>query len=276
VADEPCHSFPRDASLLASSPKHVVPGLAHGEAKVSESVPIARHSVVPDVSAHHSFQPLADFRNRFVHASPQFGFDRLQLGLQPFSDGLPQHGPSLPSTSAVLFGGAGPDDINAEGQIFARTGRGNSSGGFWHRTQTVNQCAAKNAASLASVFHWNQNNFWVNTFAGNDASTLSNIAFGPGRGDALVSASISNPTKYSLSNMAGWGIGQIPTGSNIYVAAGTVATPYGAAIEMVPTGKTVGMVAGKAVGVAAEAVTAVKAVFDVGAYIYAEIGCAAK
>ncbi len=35
-------------------------------------------------------------------------------------------GPSLPSTSAVFFGGAGPDDINAEGQIFARTGRGNS------------------------------------------------------------------------------------------------------------------------------------------------------
>src|SRR5579883_2233526 len=32
-------------------------------------------------------------------------------------------GPSLPSTSAVFFGGAGPDDINAEGQIFARTGR---------------------------------------------------------------------------------------------------------------------------------------------------------
>ena len=34
MADEPCHSFPRDASLLASSPKHVVPGLAHGEAKI--------------------------------------------------------------------------------------------------------------------------------------------------------------------------------------------------------------------------------------------------
>src|SRR5579883_1822904 len=40
-------------------------------------------------------------------------------------------GPSLPSTSAVFFGGAGPDDINAEGQIFARTGRGSSSGGFF-------------------------------------------------------------------------------------------------------------------------------------------------
>ncbi len=54
VADEPCHSLPRDASLLASSPKHVVPGLANSEAKVGERVPIARHSVVPDVSAQRT------------------------------------------------------------------------------------------------------------------------------------------------------------------------------------------------------------------------------
>jgi len=74
AADEPCHSFPRDASLLASSPKHVVPGLAHGEAKVGEGAPITRHSVVADMPAHDSVQPLADFRNRFVHALPQFRF----------------------------------------------------------------------------------------------------------------------------------------------------------------------------------------------------------
>src|SRR4029077_17463115 len=82
AVDEPCHSFPRDASSLAPSSQYLVPELAHGETKVSESVPIAWHSVVSDVPAHHSLQPLADFGNRFVHASPQFDLDHLQLGLQ--------------------------------------------------------------------------------------------------------------------------------------------------------------------------------------------------
>jgi hypothetical protein len=63
---------------------------------------------------------------------------------------------------------------------------GNSSG-IWQRTKTVNECAAKNASSLASVFHFNQNSFWVSTFLGNDASPLSNLAFGPGRKDAAAS-----------------------------------------------------------------------------------------
>jgi hypothetical protein len=36
------------------------------------------------------------------------------------------------------------------------------------------------------------------------------------------------------------------------------------------------MVAGEAVGKLAAVVTGVKAVFDAGAYIYAEVGCAVK
>ena len=152
---------------------------------------------------------------------------------------------------------------------------GNSSG-FWQRTKTVNQCAAKNASSLASVFHANQNNFWVSTFLGNDASALSNLAFGPGRADAATSLAISNPTKYSLINLGANAVGQIPTGGTVQVASGLVQTPYGEAINMVPVNKTIGGVAGKAVGAASEAFTAVKAVFDVGAYIYAEVGCAVK
>jgi len=155
-------------------------------------------------------------------------------------------------------------------------GGGNSSGGFWQRTKTVNQCAAKNASSLASVFHANQNNFWVSTFLGNDASALSNLAFGPGRMDAAASLAVSNPTKYSLINLGANAVGQIPTGGQIYVASALVQTPYGEAINMTPVSQTIGGVAGKAVGAAAEAFTAVKAVFDVGAYIYAEVGCAVK
>jgi len=50
AADEPFHSFPRDASPLTPACEHAVPELAHGEPKVSERIPIARHSVVPEMA----------------------------------------------------------------------------------------------------------------------------------------------------------------------------------------------------------------------------------
>ncbi len=74
AANEPFHSLPGNTAFLAPSSEYLVPELSHGEAKVGEGVPIARHSVVADMPAHDSIQPLADFRNRFVHASPQFRF----------------------------------------------------------------------------------------------------------------------------------------------------------------------------------------------------------
>ena len=96
AVNEPFHSLPTDASSLASMFEHVMPELAHGKAKVSESIPIARYSVVADMPAHDCCQPLADHRNGFMHASPQFGFHRLQLGLHALADRLPEHGePSL-------------------------------------------------------------------------------------------------------------------------------------------------------------------------------------
>ena len=96
AVNEPFHSLPTDASSLASMREHVMPELAHRETKVSESIPIARYSVVADMPAHDCCQPLADRRNGFMHASPQFGFHRLQLGLHALADRLPEHGePSL-------------------------------------------------------------------------------------------------------------------------------------------------------------------------------------
>lgn len=145
------------------------------------------------------------------------------------------------------------------------------------RTTAVNQCAAQNAASLASIFHANPNNFWANALLGNDASTLSNLVFGPGRARAARSLAVSNPTKYSLINAGAYAAGQIPTGGQVYVSAGyDVLTQYGEAIEMQPVSKTLGMVAGEAVGKLAAFATGIKAVFDGGAYIYAEVGCAVK
>src|SRR5208282_4998139 len=91
AADEPLHSFPQDATFLAPSSEDVVPEVAHGETKVSQSVPVARHSEVSDVPAHHGLQPLANFRNRVMHAPPQLDFHLLQLGLHAFANRLPKH-----------------------------------------------------------------------------------------------------------------------------------------------------------------------------------------
>jgi hypothetical protein len=79
TVDEPFPALPLDASLLAPPSKDVVPEVAHGEAKVGQGVPVARHSEVSDMPAHQGLQPLADFRNRVVHAPPQFGLHRLQF-----------------------------------------------------------------------------------------------------------------------------------------------------------------------------------------------------
>jgi len=64
AADEPVHSFPQNATMLASSAQRSMPEVAHGEAKVGQSMPVARHSEVSDMPAHNGLQPLADFRNR--------------------------------------------------------------------------------------------------------------------------------------------------------------------------------------------------------------------
>jgi RHS repeat-associated protein len=160
------------------------------------------------------------------------------------------------------------------------SGVGNiSGGGFWQRTKAVNQCAAQNATSLASLFHANPDKFLTKAFLQNDASTLSNLGLGPGRGEAASDLVISNPTDYNLVNLGVKAVAAIPTGGKVYVASGVVATQYGAAINMAPVSKTVGGAAGlggQIAGKVLAALTAFKAVFDVGTYIYAEVSCAAK
>ncbi len=93
-------------------------------------------------------------------------------------------GPSLPSTSAVFFGGAGPDDINAEGQIFARTGRGNSSSaaannGF--HVQRTFQRTFQCSSSASGVMNALESNFasFANNPASGNFSTFSIFTPGP-------------------------------------------------------------------------------------------------
>ncbi len=91
AADEPVHSLPQNATMLASSAQRSMPEVAHGETKVGQGMPVARHSEVSDMPAHNGLQPLANFRNRVMHAPPQLDFHLLQLGLHSFANCLPKH-----------------------------------------------------------------------------------------------------------------------------------------------------------------------------------------
>ena len=91
AADEPLHSFPQNATVLASSAQRSMPEVAHGETKVSQSMSVARYSEVTEMPTHHGLQPLANFRNRVMHAPPQLDFHLLQLGLHAFANRLPKH-----------------------------------------------------------------------------------------------------------------------------------------------------------------------------------------
>src|SRR5258708_15821890 len=58
AVDEPFHSFQTDASSLAPSSQYLVPELAHGKTKVSDTIPIARYSLLSNVPPHNNLHPL--------------------------------------------------------------------------------------------------------------------------------------------------------------------------------------------------------------------------
>ncbi len=103
-ADEPLHTLPLDASLLAPSFESMVPEVTDREAEVSQCVPVARHSEVTDMPTHNGFQPLADFRNRVMHTPPQLDLDSLQRRLHALANRLPKHHePTLPRLPADVL-----------------------------------------------------------------------------------------------------------------------------------------------------------------------------
>jgi hypothetical protein len=81
-ADEPLHTLPLGASLLAPPFERVMPEVTDREAEVSQSVPVAWHSEVSEMPTHNRLQPLADFRNRVMH-SPSAGGPGLGEFSQP-------------------------------------------------------------------------------------------------------------------------------------------------------------------------------------------------
>ena len=78
-ADQPFHSLPLDASLLAPPSKRVMPEVTHREAKVSQRVTISRHSVSIGYAHPQLTSTTCRLRNRVMHAPPQLDLHPLSL-----------------------------------------------------------------------------------------------------------------------------------------------------------------------------------------------------
>ena len=62
AADEPLHTLPLHAPLLASPFENAMPEVTDREAEVGQCVPVARYSEVSEMPAHNGFQPLCMVR----------------------------------------------------------------------------------------------------------------------------------------------------------------------------------------------------------------------
>jgi len=91
------HPAPRQVGRLTAAFKSAPPQPCDLLAEGADARAIAGHSVVTDMPGNHRTQIGALLRDRQVHASPKFGFHRLELRLQPYTHRLPPHRkPPLP------------------------------------------------------------------------------------------------------------------------------------------------------------------------------------
>ena len=91
ATDQPFHSLPLDATMLASSAQGMMPEVAHGETKVSHGMTVTRYSEITEMPAHNGLQPRANFRNRVMHSPSQLDLNVQQLRLHSFANRLPKH-----------------------------------------------------------------------------------------------------------------------------------------------------------------------------------------
>jgi len=77
-----------------------MPEPADLEPKGGQRHAVGRHAVIADGSTYDRSEPFAHFRDRFMHAPFELGFDLAQLRLQSFADRLPQH--RKPSVTPLL------------------------------------------------------------------------------------------------------------------------------------------------------------------------------
>ena len=100
ASDEAPHAIPEHAAFVATPRKRAMPEPPYLEPKNPQRVLVLGHPVIPDVPTYHRLQPLAYFRDGFMHPSLKFGFHLVQLRLQPFAYRLPQH--RKPSIAPLL------------------------------------------------------------------------------------------------------------------------------------------------------------------------------
>src|ERR1700680_4276303 len=85
------HTRRANATVLAAPAQRAMPEAAHLKPKQQQRRAVHGHPVITDVARNNLAQPLTLHRDRRVHASPQFGFHRVELRLQALAYRLPQH-----------------------------------------------------------------------------------------------------------------------------------------------------------------------------------------
>jgi RHS repeat-associated protein len=147
---------------------------------------------------------------------------------------------------------------------------------FSQAIKKVNQCAAGRAASIKSLAGVNSNGFLANSLLGNDASSISNVVFGPNRGAAAGSLAISNPTPINAIALSGQAIGNMVTGTTSATTGVTVVTPtVQVTVSVTETSISTigGSTVGKLIGGTFAAVGTGKIFLDTGAYLNALYTC---
>src|SRR5258707_5754134 len=91
AVDETPHTVPKDTAILAAPRQRAIPEASHLEPKEIQRPLVHWHSVIANVSTHHCLQPLAYFRDVFMHAPLKLGFHLIQLRPHPFSCRFQQH-----------------------------------------------------------------------------------------------------------------------------------------------------------------------------------------
>jgi hypothetical protein len=83
--------LPRDPAFLAAPLEYSQPPFAHFSSNALEASGISGNGMIVERALYHAPQPSPDFRQRLMHARPQFILHLLQFGKESLSDALAQH-----------------------------------------------------------------------------------------------------------------------------------------------------------------------------------------